>query len=398
MSQFLTDLSQLQIQALVPTIVGLITIAGVVFYKIPLKLWSACKWTWNSVTAFTLRQTMPSKAIAIVANERDSWWSMGKVASTPAMQVVVRCFVTNMTEQPIIILDAHLKSLHSKADFWLSSNGPRARSGGVAPPRSTVEFSGTFWIQPPVLEEGKLLRSTLVLVDQFNNRHIVKNIRVVGHRNESQMAKKESGESLHTISDPVEKKIVSVLKNETARYRECGRRVGGLGSVMTMQNGKPIYGVGTDSRPADSPHENSIVPGGDSHVIMSENAAALINLYKSLQNEEAQFRYITALETRLTKGSEYSAIGYFILLVLFSISKLKVALSGSRKLEGDGEFGFSDFLRLLDGLLRYEHQLFSENDLDEIEKRIDETKEHSFRIKERIAAIRAYRLRQSIGA
>jgi hypothetical protein len=63
----------------------------------------------------------------------------------------------------------------------------------------------------------------------------------------------------------------------------------------------------------------------------------------------------------------------------------------------DGEFGFNDLLRLLDGLLRFEHPKFTPDLLDEVERFIEGIHEHTFRIRERIAAIRAFRDGHTLG-
>jgi hypothetical protein len=88
-------------------------------------------------------------------------------------------------------------------------------------------------------------------------------------------------------------------------------------------------------------------------VIESDNAAALLSLYGSLQTN--------ALLKRLSKTTEYAPIGYFICYVLFSIGHLSDALDTARKcLQGDAAYGFSDLLRLLDALLRFKHPEFAE--------------------------------------
>lgn len=79
--------------------------------------------------------------------------------------------------------------------------------------------------------------------------------------------------------------------------------------------------------------------------------------------------------------------------MLFRIGRLPDALqTAKRDLQGDGALGFSDLLRLLDGLLRFEHPAFTPDLLDEVERFVEGIQEHTFNIRERIAAIRAFRL------
>ncbi|PLX60311.1 hypothetical protein [Sedimenticola selenatireducens] len=118
-----------------------------------------------------------------------------------------------------------------------------------------------------------------------------------------------------------------------------------------------------------------------------------MNLYKKLNADDEKKRYFDALFQRLDKNTEYAPVGYLILFVLFSLGKLDAALDVAVKnLQGDMAYGFSDFLRLLDALLRFRHSSFTPENLDSIERSLASVKEQTFRIGERLAAIRAYRL------
>jgi hypothetical protein len=133
-------------------------------------------------------------------------------------------------------------------------------------------------------------------------------------------------------------------------------------------------------------------------MIESDNAAALLNLYGSLQTKEEQTRFVAALLKRLSKTTEYAPIGYFIFYVLFSIGHLSDALDTARKdLQGDAAYGFSDLVRLLDALLRFKHPEFDAKALDDVERFTEGLTEDTFRIAERLAAIRAVRLSQQCG-
>lgn len=106
-------------------------------------------------------------------------------------------------------------------------------------------------------------------------------------------------------------------------------------------------------------------------------------------------------------------MSYLLLYVLFRIGRLKDGLAASEKhlqkkqslldrllnrkpkeemLELHQRYGFSDALGLINGLLRYEHPSFSDNELDLIDQFISNVEEHDFRIDEKINSIRSYRL------
>jgi len=62
------------------------------------------------------------------------------------------------------------------------------------------------------------------------------------------------------------------------------------------------------------------------------------------------------LLSRLTADQEYSPIAYFIFFVLFKVGLLNQTLETARnwqKVETD--YGLSELLKILEGLLRFEH-------------------------------------------
>jgi hypothetical protein len=164
---------------------------------------------------------------------------------------------------------------------------------------------------------------------------------------------------------------------------------GGLGSIQTIYRKQVYRGVGSDSREIGSPKLQSIVPDPENAKIESDNALTLIKFYSSLGNQE-QNDFIQILLKRLSRETPYAPIGYFILFVLYHLDMLSKALETAKnQLQSDSVYGFSDFLRLLDGLLKYEHPKFSARMLDEIERFLKGIKEDTFRISERLSAIRA---------
>jgi hypothetical protein len=280
-------------------------------------------------------------------------------------------------------------------------------------PGATTEVCTDFIVKPPILEEGQDFKTTVILIDQLGNEHKVKNVVFKGPKPKEPKKAEPPKESIHAISDPIEKEIVAVLKAEVNRYRECGRRVGGLGSVRTTYKGQTTRGVGTEWRIADSPENQSIILDVDTAKIVSDNTTALLKLYRKLRDDEERERFVAALLKRLSRSTEYAPVGYLILLVLFRIDRLSEALNtAKRDLHKDGAHGFSDLLRLLDGLLRFEHSVgrlqkplktakgdfhferstFTPALLDEVERFVEGLDEDTFHIQERVAAIRVYRL------
>jgi hypothetical protein len=368
---------------------ALVTILGGIF--------AALKWGRNSLKRiwyflFRYKPKVPRETIRILPQLRGCRWSNGTVGNKPAMHVIGRWHVTNITGDPVLLLSARL--VKPKTEGYVFTRHPEQNMFGRYPvlPGGTTEVDTGFWIVPPVARAGEDFRSTAILIDQYGNEHKIKNVVFSGPRVKEPEKKGPPLESIHTISNPIEKQIVAVLKAETNRYKGCGRRVGGLGSIQTTIRGRTYSGIGTEWREADSPKNQEIIENEDEVVIASDNAQALMNLYASLNIDEKE-EFVQFLLQRMSNKTEYAPVGYLILYLLFLIGRLNDALDKAKSdLQGDDEYGFSDALRFLDGLLRFRHSSFSPEMLEHIEKTVEGLGEHTFRISERTSAIRAYRL------
>ena len=344
--------------------------------------------------AFKILPQVPRKTVRIVPKSNERWWHMGSSNNEPAMQVVTSLHVTNITDEPVTILSAIIKPTDTQGMVF--TQHPDENIYGEYPilPRRTTSVSVDFFIKPPIKEKGKNFRARIILVDQYGNRHKTPKITFLSdmkthHKEEEQPPE----EKLSAIIDPLEKQLVAILKDETNRYKGCGRRTGGLGSVQTRYNNQVYSGVPPGSRKADSPRQQSIVENPENTMIESDNLTAFLNILKK-ENSEEKKRFISSVLTkRLSRESEYSDIGYFFLLNFIALGQLKYVLYvAKRDLHGDNKHGFSDLLRMLSELLEFIHHDFSDDDLDMIEEFLDGIEEHTFSISERLVAIRAYRL------
>jgi hypothetical protein len=359
---------------------------------------AAIKWGRNFpvklfhfVTRF--KPKVPRETIRALPQIHGCWWGNGSVSGKPAMQVVGKWYVTNITGDNVLLLGVRI--LKPRTEGHVLTRHPRENIFGSYPilPGETTEVCSDFWIVPPTRKEGEDLTTSVVLIDQYDNEHRIKNVVFTGPKPKEPREEEPPSESLHAIRDSLEKEIVAVLKAETNRYKECGRRVGGLGSLQTTINGKTYRGVGTEWREADSPKNQTITEAENSVELSSDNAQALLNLYSKLETDEDKERYFQALLSRLDKGTEYAPIGHLILFVCFSLNKVEEVLDAAvSSLQGDKAYGFSDLLRLLDALLKYRHSSFTPENLYSIERSLSNVKEHKFRIEERLVAIHAYRL------
>jgi hypothetical protein len=371
---------------------------GVIGSLIAAAIVAALKWgkdwfrrSWRFVTRY--RPRVPRETIRAIPNVHETWWALGSMNGKPAMQVVARWHITNIIDAPVFLLRAFLLHPRTEAQMVLVGHPDRNVYGRYPiEPGSTTEGSTDFWIVPPIRKEGEELNATIVLVDQYGNEHKVKGVVFRGPVPKQPKPIGPPIESLHIIVDPIEKEVAAVLKAEVERYRQCGRTVGGLGSVHTVYQGRTMTGIGTEWREANSPKNQSIALDPDAARIESDNADALQKLYEQLPASD-QPRFVWALLNRMWRDKEYAPVGYLILLTLFRVGHLpEVLITAKNQLQKDSAYGFSDLLRLLDGLLRLKHPLFTPELLDEVERFVDGIEEHTFGIRERLAAIRAHRL------
>jgi len=349
---------------------------------------NAIQWACSKVNS-----TIPKETIRIIPNPHERWWHMGKSGNEPAMQVVTRLHVTNITDEPVTILSAKIKPTNISGHVF--TRHPEKNVYGTFPilPRHTVPVSADFWIKPPVKKPGDNFKATVFLIDQYGNTHKTKITFISDIDRKKKEEPKIEEEKLSDIHDPLEKQVISILKDEANRYKICGRRTGGLGSVETNYQNRRISGVPSDGWKPDSSEQQMIVNDPSKVTIRSDNLEAFRKVLENISNNNDKDRIISFLSARISRDNEYSSIGYFFLLAFKELGRLPELLNLAKtKLQGDRKYGFSDLLRLLDALLKYKHDIFSEKELDEIENFLEDVKEHKFRIKERLAAIRTHRL------
>ncbi len=352
------------------------------------------------------RPTHPTDTLRIFPRRSD--WSFGYTdqrayrANTPTSVGLHFHFeVTNITNVPVRLIEAQLSvgRLQGRVNGWVLTRETEGRlysSQHYIEPGHTTEASADFQITPPprATKRGRALVATVLFRDQWGNKCTVRKVGFKPPRPQPAEVGEPVGERLHTIVDPIEKAIASILKAEIQRYRDAGSRSHGhLGSIKSSQRGKEVAGIGADWRQVDSTDNQSLVFTDDLPVIMSDNLDSLVALYGRLPTNEDRKRYIDALLRRADRESEYAEVGYLIALASFRVGQLDRFLPVAKeRLQGDNAFGFGEVLRILDALLRFEHPAFSSQQLDAIEQFTEglPTSETS-RIRERVFAIRAHR-------
>jgi hypothetical protein len=359
---------------------SVVTIVGAVFV--------AARWGRTIIRALRLRltrfkPTVPRETIRVVPS-RNIWWHMGSRDGEPTMQVVTRWLVTNISDRPTMVAAASM----SRGWFRRGHEAYMIMRETI-PVGATVEIMIDFWAQPPFRKKDESFSTRLTLVDHLGNRHRTDTLTIPPDWRPKREQLKPTEEIMHSIGDPLVKHIVSILKDETHRYRECGRPVGGLGSVQVTYENRTLKGIGYQGRESDSPRRQWIVPDPEKASIHSDNLAALMSIFER-QDQAGKHRIIDALLQRIMPGREYTPIGYFFLLALFRMGQLPAALQTIKgRLRGDEKFGFDDSVKMLSGLLQYEYPRFDDPALDEVERFLDGLDRSAYHIKERWVAARA---------
>jgi hypothetical protein len=337
-------------------------------------------------------QREKERRLRIVASPFACGWSDAKKGEERAIMLDLHATATNVSEVPVYVPRAYVVKPRSDAFVLVKAVDSNMHGNYAIPPGETTDIVAHFGIHPPIARNGEEVVVDIAFVDNFENAHRLRKVKFLP----PPAGKKRveyAHEAVHAIEDPVEKQAVAVLKAEVARYQRIGRGTGGIGSVHTIRDGRTIAGVPSDGWTHGS-HENSYITRDPNSQIASENADALENLFRRLQSDDDRVRFVRALTSRIKANTEYASVAYLPLLALLRVGKLPEALTTAKaQLRGDSELGFDEFVRVLAALLTNQHQVFSDTDLDEIERFAEGLTEYAYEIPARVAAVRALRVR-----
>lgn len=338
------------------------------------------------------------------------YWSTSKQNDNSIVTQLSAAFtVKNCSQAPVSLVAARIKSFSLRRKEIIHDSividykkmqifTTQRVSGDTVPPDQTLPMSLVilFRGRPLRIKPGKSLRVRLGILDSHGNKQTI-SVLFKSTFKLKEPEHKTPSEIPSLINDPIERKIVSILKSELTRYSTCGRASGGLGSIYTTIPGREINGVGFDIRQADSPKNQSISKNPEAAVIKSDNLDALVALYKNLTHEK-RTQLIGHLLDRIDENKGYIGVSYFIVYALWKLGFLYEVLNKVKSAlpQGDTrEFGFGNVLMLINGLLYHSHPEFSDEALDQIEQFLCGLTEYTFTIPEKIGAIRVLRLQDS---
>ena len=369
---------------------------------------SLCWLAWNShKTAVASRRTFHMSPDA-----QQSWWSMARQRDdTTTTQISTRALIKNLTSKPLGLTTVRLikpkiagETIAADVSVRAANSnmyGSAMHSGFKIPPNGFLPASIHLMIRGIPRQSASETLSVVIGVsdDEGNEQRL--HVALRGHSAPKKSESTPAREAVFSIVDPIEKQVASILQAELDRYAKHGRERGGLGSIHVVHRGRALHGVGNDSWDPNSPKNQSIAEDPQTAVLESDNLAALLAFYESLSTTDEKEKIAAALLHRLDASKPYFQVSYFIVAALWKVGRLQDALSKAHAALPEEEikvFGLSNVLSLLNGLLRYRHPDFTPEALDQIEGFVHQlTKEHTFAIADKIAAIRTYRLLQVAG-
>ncbi|MER8519692.1 hypothetical protein NKI48_08045 [Mesorhizobium sp. M0644] len=291
-------------------------------------------------------------------------------------------------------------------------DGPRAHDGEpVIPPKATVPISTHFMVPTRKHHLKATKRYDFTFVD--HNGHRTRK-RGIDYKPERQRVKttKLNSEAIAEIADQDEKALASLLKEEIGRYARHGRQHGGLGTISAVKGNAKIKSIYQDWWASDRASERQDIVVESGPKIVSEIGDAIVE-YASKLPEDRLAKFPSLLLDRLDRDREYYGVSYLIVYALWRLNRLEDALQTvyeryefkpalvdnifrrsyvNRVLERNQQYGYSDVLGLLNGMLRYEHLHLVERELEKIEWLAMNTSEHPFQIAQKITSIRALRI------
>ncbi|WP_420005706.1 hypothetical protein [Arenibacterium sp. LLYu02] len=353
------------------------------------------------------------QSLVFIAGQHISW-RIGERKERPTMWVGFRGHVTNNSDRERTLLAAKLSRKHPAVLVAVQAPDRNIFGSYAIKPGVTTEVLADFYVQPPFKREGRNFCATVTFMDNLGEEHVVRDVEFKADHRIKQAVEVLSEEAVSELNDPVEKKLVSILKDEVMRYSKNSRAQGGLGSIKLIKDGKErtqgLYQDGWTSSAAGTQQEIDVDP--PRAAISSDNGDKLVACFASLEGQEEKEKFVSALLDRVDGKREYLGVTYMIVYVLLRIGHLQKALNTvEKKLSENRSFtkrllrkfrpepllpalhskGHSDVYALLNALLRWTHDAFSEEQLDAIERAVAITEEHTFRIPQKLNAIRAHR-------
>lgn len=350
-----------------------------------------------------LARLQTSKAFHIARTLSEHWSTHRQADRSMTTQISAHVLIKNMTAAPLGLIGVKLVKPRIRGEVVAAHITVREQRGNMhgggedirhqIPPHGHSTASVLIIIRGvPGTRQDRDMPATLDLIDLEGRKQRVKVV-CKGMTPPNAVDAPKLADPLHAIADPIEKDVAAVLQDEITRYEKNGRQRGGLGSFYYVHEGNQVQ-IPSDSWTLHSHKNQEIAVGDDLPQIGSDNLDALMVVYQRLVDNDEQQRFVAALTSRLQEDRGYTAVAYLIVIALWRVGLLAEALEAATfGLPEDDmvHFGMSNVVILLNAMLRFQHPLFMNDELDVMERFVDEAPEHRARIPQKIAAIRAHR-------
>lgn len=118
---------------------------------------------------------MPRETLRIVQDFRGSFWAHRAMAGTPAMQVGFDGHITEISGRPGYVLRVEIAKPPTRSMMVSIRNKHDAGRPQFLQPHETAEIRAVFFVQPVVAVDSKPWTATLIFIDQYGNKHKLKN-------------------------------------------------------------------------------------------------------------------------------------------------------------------------------------------------------------------------------
>lgn len=178
MLEFFSQQTDLAISIILGALTLLGLIANWVFGWLP----KSVKWLLGLFGFAIIKKNYLPKETLIVqefhgfGNPNQIWWHMGKRKDKPMMQVSGSLKVTNISDFNVLIAGAYLKKARAKGSVLVPDANSQYHGEYPIIANTITEITFHFYIQPPFNKEGESFKSDLAIIDNYGNKHWVKNL------------------------------------------------------------------------------------------------------------------------------------------------------------------------------------------------------------------------------
>ena len=316
------------------------------------------------------------RALRFVPLDHQRWWHLAKQQDDSfASQISLHIEAANVTDRPVRIVKVRLIRPKAKSELLHAlltlpmAGSPYHSHKHPVPPHGSVTASMHIMARGALAQQGKPLRVTLGLIDQFGEEYRLKGITiptgdpprpkppwpvrlVTSLRKLPGLRQSTTPESDDTRDPPPDwqhqgkfEAVDLILSEERRNYAARGRISGGLGSLNVTLQSEPNFGWTTVGNVPQLLWDRA-----QAKPVESPNATRLIRLHDSL-DDPAKADFQKYLLSHLHKKSPYADVSYFIFFALHRMGRTVDALRAARThLAGDKVFGYSNILGTLSAI------------------------------------------------